>query len=548
MYDVRDANAYTIRKLADGNCWMTENLALAGPKTLTTTDSNVFSDFNLLTPTSSDTTWCTTNDSVCDDQSMSMDSGNTDYGFYYNWYAATAGTGTYSLSSGDAESSVCPKGWRLPTGGTSGEFNTLYTSYSSSATNLLSETGPAFVLSGYRVGGSTYDQGSFGRYWSSTANSSNYAYRLYLNSSDVDPAGTGLKYIGFPVRCVADDSTPGTLTVSPDTIDADTATTVDVSLPLSGDYNANISLGDTALTCSRTSTSPLSFSCNIPSTTSGTYTLTASLPSYGKTYSGSLTVENPVPTTMQTMTADYCANKMSVNDTLTLVDARGDNQQSYTIAKLADQNCWMTQNLALGSNTSDTVLTPADSNVSANFTIQASAVQTSGNTSWDDVDTLHVYIQSGSDSGIKDAQGNNVPYGNLYNWYAATAGTGTSSMANANAAADICPKGWRLPDGGSSTDKSFKSLDIAMGGTGVKVTDTVSRDKYRANPYLFPYSGYYSFGGGLLSQGQYGYWWSRSAHTSAGYAYDFRLSIFGDVEPQYGINVRVGNSVRCVLQ
>ena len=26
LYDIRDNNSYTIRKLADGNCWMTSNL------------------------------------------------------------------------------------------------------------------------------------------------------------------------------------------------------------------------------------------------------------------------------------------------------------------------------------------------------------------------------------------------------------------------------------------------------------------------------------------------------------------------------------------
>jgi len=34
------------------------------------------------------------------------------YGNYYNWYAATAGTGTYD--DNDADYSICPKGWGLP--------------------------------------------------------------------------------------------------------------------------------------------------------------------------------------------------------------------------------------------------------------------------------------------------------------------------------------------------------------------------------------------------------------------------------------------------
>ena len=29
LYDIRDNNSYTVRKLADGNCWMTTNLNLS---------------------------------------------------------------------------------------------------------------------------------------------------------------------------------------------------------------------------------------------------------------------------------------------------------------------------------------------------------------------------------------------------------------------------------------------------------------------------------------------------------------------------------------
>ena len=47
LRDSRDEKEYKIAKLADGNCWMTENLALNGtdesgnPRTLTTADTNI---------------------------------------------------------------------------------------------------------------------------------------------------------------------------------------------------------------------------------------------------------------------------------------------------------------------------------------------------------------------------------------------------------------------------------------------------------------------------------------------------------------------------
>ncbi|MBQ6127710.1 hypothetical protein IJI69_03405, partial [Candidatus Saccharibacteria bacterium] len=147
---------YQVKKLADGKCWMTENLRLIGSFTPTSSDSDVASGSTFVLTASNSGTWCTTQTQACYDQSMVLDSGRDDYGAYYNWYAATAGTGTYSVSSGNASGSICPKGWRLPTGGSGGEYQVLYTKYNSSALMLGT---PNFTLSGYRYGSSTNVQG-----------------------------------------------------------------------------------------------------------------------------------------------------------------------------------------------------------------------------------------------------------------------------------------------------------------------------------------------------------------------------------------------------
>ncbi|MBO7699352.1 fibrobacter succinogenes major paralogous domain-containing protein [Candidatus Saccharibacteria bacterium] len=205
LTDSRDNNEYTVAKLKDGKCWMTENLKLVGNATvgytdLTTTDSDVPTAGFRLTSSNSGT-WCTTNSAACDNQSMVLNSGNDSYGTYYNWYAATAGTGKYETSSGNASNSICPRGWRLPTSGSSGEFQALYSNYNSASAMMSSPVN--FVLSGRRYGSSTSSRGSGGYYWSSTALSSSYAYNLYLDSSNVYPADNFHKYYGFAVRCVA---------------------------------------------------------------------------------------------------------------------------------------------------------------------------------------------------------------------------------------------------------------------------------------------------------------------------------------------------------
>ena len=194
-------SAYRTKKLADGNIWMTQNLRLVGSKKLTSADSNVSSDYTL--PASSTSGWCTDATATCYNKQNVLDSGNTTYGVYYSWAAATAGTGTSDITSGsDATSSICPKGWRLPTGGSSGEFNTLYEQYNTSALMQDATNGPGFVLSGIRIGSSTERQGSGGSYWSSTANGFGSASRLFLNNSGVNFVGD-VKYGGFTVRCIA---------------------------------------------------------------------------------------------------------------------------------------------------------------------------------------------------------------------------------------------------------------------------------------------------------------------------------------------------------
>ena len=61
-----------------------------------------------------------------------------------------------------------------------------------------------FVYSGDVHGGSVYDRGSYGYFWSSTAFSFEGAYYLYLDSSTVRPGTSGgNKYCGWSVRCVA---------------------------------------------------------------------------------------------------------------------------------------------------------------------------------------------------------------------------------------------------------------------------------------------------------------------------------------------------------
>ena len=191
LVDTRDNNTYTVSKLADGRCWMTQNLRIAG-KTLTPTDSDVTTNYTI--PASSLSGF-----SAYDTSNAYVDND----GGFYNWYTATAGTGIQALSTQyyNTSVSICPKGWRLPTGGNNGEFEVLYDNYYSSS--ALRSNPINLTLSGNVAISSRGGQGSYGEYWSSTVYSSGGAYDLSLNASNAGFASYYDKTNGFSVRCIA---------------------------------------------------------------------------------------------------------------------------------------------------------------------------------------------------------------------------------------------------------------------------------------------------------------------------------------------------------
>ena len=124
-------------------------------------------------------------------------------GVYYNYCAATAGGlcfGDNSSNNASANRDICPKGWRMPTGGPGGEYQALYTAYSSSYVNV--QTALRTPLSGGYASGSASNQGSYGSFWSATRVSSAGMYGLSVSASKVNPQTSCDRSVGYSVRCV----------------------------------------------------------------------------------------------------------------------------------------------------------------------------------------------------------------------------------------------------------------------------------------------------------------------------------------------------------
>ena len=248
LTDQRDNQTYAIAKLADGKCWMIENLRLDNQYTVgnnqtdpSVTNASLSQGYNpsfigLADPESANFDNVTTANSLYttgtvegrntisgsypgyrfpryNNDNTSQRAANTtntnvntySYGNYYTWHAVIADTTNYN-SGNHNTTSICPTGWHIPTGNTSGEYYTLNTNANSGATDTstgLRSYPTNFLYSGYFNTSSASSRGSFGNYWSSTAFNASSSYTLHLRSTLVYP-GTGIdgKYGGYPARCV----------------------------------------------------------------------------------------------------------------------------------------------------------------------------------------------------------------------------------------------------------------------------------------------------------------------------------------------------------
>ena len=243
LVDIRDNNLYWIAKLADNNCWMTQNLDLylIQNKTYTHADTDLGwspNDFNVnasWTPTA-DLSWAQnktapyyvdpgdeyvyTSNSDADDTvyatlSSCTNAGHTDcqhyhIGNYYNWNAARA--------DGNDNTSICPAGWRLPNLD-SNEYGNLLVSYNiiqnNTSTTYLTDgfnnirKAPLyFIRAGAKgdiaqsnivpgTGNSRYFYGQ----------TTTFAAYMNFSKTQVDPVSNNrysqIRGYGYSIRCVA---------------------------------------------------------------------------------------------------------------------------------------------------------------------------------------------------------------------------------------------------------------------------------------------------------------------------------------------------------
>lgn len=215
--DARDGRTYWVQKLADGKCWMLTNLAYGGG------GANVFSDTKALTNGTGSTInyttanyYVPTNANVTNEPttpSTSTDGGvtGTQYGYLYNWCGAMGGQATAACTNTTTpvvtSATVCPSGWRLPTGtggSGGGEFGALNTAVNGGLFNTDAGLRSTWLL---QRSGEWYNgfgaPSIIGEYWSTSASSAASSYSFYTESTSIFLDYTNNKRYGLAVRCVA---------------------------------------------------------------------------------------------------------------------------------------------------------------------------------------------------------------------------------------------------------------------------------------------------------------------------------------------------------
>ena len=263
-------------------------------------------------------------------------------------------------------------------------------------------------------------------------------------------------------------------------------------------------------------------------------------------------------------------NSMTPGQNYTRKDSR--DQQDYTIAKLADGKVWMTKNLNLAG---DTELSSDTTDFVSNYTLPttngwtvddgklvlpASAVKNADSDNLTDSTQFstnnYAYVFNSGNTTNCGASGQNTPCYSYYSWDAATLGSGRGiSTENTDAPYSICPKGWRLPTSGNSSNGEWKRGDFYALATAYGAD--LENSYYQSSSTFYNNAGPNTtvpnfllagdYGNGSFSDGgSRGYYWSSTSYGSSNLARNLTFNS-SNVNSANNNNRRNGFSVRCLV-
>ena len=208
--DIRDGQQYLVERLADGKCWMIDDLRLGSTELenpISSENTNISSETSFTLPASSDALTTRTNipqmsANIVGQTINSFGDTTGQAGMYYNYCTTTAGTVCSHNDIRNATQDICPAGWRLPTGGAGGEQETLFNQFGSVAGM---QTGASLTYAGWYStdsGGTLKEFETASWTWSSTGKSNNKAHVMFIGRTKKSFADGHFEYYAHNIRCV----------------------------------------------------------------------------------------------------------------------------------------------------------------------------------------------------------------------------------------------------------------------------------------------------------------------------------------------------------
>ena len=404
--------------------------------------------------------------------------GADNFGNYYTWCAATAGckneSGGNPTAGVDAVSSICPKGWVLPSGGsTTSQFYILTNGLNY---NTIKAVPYNFIPAGWiEYTGTLGAPGSHLTYWSRTASTDTNAYYLYSDTVNYLPGtGTYGRFRGYSVRCVAEQASIKTITKMQE---------------MTAEVCDNSTIGDSKRLLDDRAGQKLYWVSKLPN---------------GKCW---MTQDLDLDLTNITLTS---ADSDVTKDTPMNISAAlwTPPSGSYGILAYADLGSYFyTAPTSVKSCTST-------SNLGVNTCLNNGWKSASGMTASDDAD-FYTKNKSTYVGSVYDAH---YLAGNYYSFNAAAANTGTTATTtNSEAPSSICPKGWKLPN-----KSDFDSLVSVMTSSNMRI-----------NPYFFIDTGAGYDSAIHAGSGRY---WSSTSQNGQSTAYILNMGTSVSVGSYYRYN------------
>ena len=246
-------------------------------------------------------------------------------------------------------------------------------------------------------------------------------------------------------------------------------------------------------------------------------------------------------------------NSMVQGDITALTDIR--DNQTYAVAKLGDEKCWIVENLRLDPGaatiTAQNTNNPVTDFIEASNDDDTHSLNTLCNVrSLDCINQIQYNANSLNRSLTQsytndDAVSGWYSYGVYYNWYTATAGNGTFNTTEQSGpnhdgvlTGDICPANWHLPTGGSGGE--YSTLNVMI-NNGADNSDVI----WRAFPNNFVWSGDYNNNKRNSSYSNGRIWTATTKDNDSAYRLGYALGIMQANANSF--NKWDGFAVRCVF-